>query len=106
MINISPVPVGYPAVEANAINIKILTFDANATTCSTYYELFNISEVEITLADTENNKEAVVNTVIKKLTEGNYTLTTEEYDSWGEDNSVVEDAVLAHLQLERETSNN
>ena len=101
MINISPVPVGYPAQEANAINIKILTFDANATTCSTYYELFNVSEIEVTPADIENNKEAVVNTVIKKLTEGNYTLTTEEYDSWGDDNIVVENAVLSNLKLTR-----
>ena len=101
MIKISPVPVGYPAQEANAISIKILTFDVNAATCSTYYELFNISEVEVTPADIENNKEAVVSTVIKKLAEGNYTLTETEYDSWGDDNVVVEDAVLRHLQLTR-----
>ena len=101
MIKIIPVPVGYPAVEANGINIKILTFDASATTCSTYYELFNISEVEVTPADIENNIEAVINTVTKKLAEGNYTLTTEEYDSWGDDNIVVENAVLSNLKLTR-----
>ena len=99
MIKITPIPVGYPAVEANAINIKILTFDANATTCSTYYELFNVSEVEVTPADIENNIEAVTNTVIKKLAEGNYTLTTEEYDTWGDDNNIVIDSVLSYLQL-------
>ena len=101
MIKIIPVPVGYPAQEANAINIKILTFDANAATCSTYYELFNVSEIEVTPADIENNIEAVVNTVIKKLADGNYTLTTEEYDSWGDDNIVVENAVLSNLKLTR-----
>ena len=95
MININPVPVGYPAVEANGVEIRILPFQTNATTCSTYYELFNISEAP---SDIEGEAPVVSK---RKLAEGNYYLSEEEYNNWGDDNTVVEDAVLSHLQLTR-----
>lgn len=95
MINISPVPVGYPAVEANGIEIRILPFQTNATTCSTYYELINVTEIPSEI----EGEEPTVSKI--RLAEGNYILTEEEYSNWGDDNVVVENAVLSNLKLTR-----
>jgi len=88
MIEIKPIPVGYPAKEANLLKVTILPFSTNATNCGTFYELFS---------KTTNEEE----TNFEKLAEGNYYLTDDEYNLWSDDNSVVEDAVLNHLSLER-----
>ena len=101
MIKIIPVPIGYPAKQANRLEVRILPFQTDATTCSTYYELVNVTEVEITPASEDGNTPAVMQEVTTRLAEGNYTLTEEEYAAWGDDNAVVEDAVIAYLQLER-----
>lgn len=104
MIKINPVSIGYPAQEANAINVKFVTFEWDATTCITYYELFNISTVESPTGqkDEEGNDIMQTREISKKLTEGNYTLTEEEYDAWGADNTIAVDFVLNYLQLTRE----
>jgi len=84
MIQIKSIPVGYPAKEANFLKVTILPFATSATNCGTFYELFKV--------DGETTE---------KLAEGNYYLTEEEYNLWGDNNIVVEDAVLNHLSLER-----
>ena len=89
MIEIKSIPVGYPAKEANLLKVTILPFSTRATNCGTFYELFS---------KTINENEE---TNFEKLAEGNYQLTEDEYNLWGDDNKIVEDAVLNHLSLER-----
>tara|TARA_R110000782_G_scaffold118247_1_gene208726 strand:+ start:106 stop:378 length:273 start_codon:yes stop_codon:yes gene_type:complete len=89
MIQIKPIPVGYPSVKADALQISYLTAKSSDLTCNTYYELFKSSvseEGDVTYT---------------KLAEGNYELTEDQYDSWGLDNEVLEDIVLKELHLER-----
>lgn len=95
MIEIQPVPVGYPAQQAVGLKVKLLPFGTDATTCSTYYQLFTVEVLPLAEGETEPK------IVEKQVAEGNYTLTEDEYNSWGDDNTVVEDAVLNHLQLTR-----
>lgn len=84
MIQIKPIPVGFPAKEANAISVRLMPFQTTAKDCSTYYELFAVSE---------DSKE--------KLAEGNCPITEEQYANWGADNAYIEDCVLKALGLER-----
>ncbi len=89
MIQITPIPVGYPAKQANGITIRVMPFQTNAVDCSTYYQLVNITI-------DEDGKE-----VITDLAEGNSPITEEQFTLWGEDNTYIEDIVLTNLSLER-----
>lgn len=91
MIKIKPIPIGYPEQNANAISIRIMPFQTNATECSTYYQLLN---VEIT-----NDREEVE--IVKSLADGNLPITTEQFNEWGSDNTYIEDIVIKTLRLER-----
>ena len=97
MIKIKNIPVGYPAKEANGIKIRVMPFQTSATSCSTYYELVNITE---TSATDENGKETI-NETVKTLADGNSPITEEQFTSWGNDNVYIEDVVIANLGLER-----
>ena len=68
-------PITFPLNQgiATEMSVLILNFETSATTCTTYYEL--------------KSEEGTV------LTNGNYTLTEEEFAAWGEDNSWVEQCV-------------
>lgn len=68
-------PVAYPLNEGTAtrLAIDIQQHSAQATTCQTYWQLL-----------TEDGKQ---------LAQGNYTLTPEQFASWGTDNSVVNEYV-------------
>ena len=68
-------PITFPLNQGTAteMSVLILNFETSATTCTTYYEL--------------KSEEGVV------LTNGNYTLTEEEFSAWGEDNKHVETCV-------------
>ena len=58
---------------ATEMSVLILNFETRATTCTTYYEL-----------KTDEGK---------VLSNGNYTLTEEEFSAWGSDNTWVETCV-------------
>jgi len=73
MAKIQPVIFPLNAGTATEMSVLILNFETNATTCTTYYEL-----------KTEEGK---------VLSNGNYTLTTAEFEAWGEDNAWVETCV-------------
>lgn len=64
-------PVVYPLNEGTAtrMTVLVLNFSTEATTCQTYWQLL-----------TEEGKQ---------LSQGNYTLTEEQFATWGVDNSVV-----------------
>lgn len=73
-------PITFPLNQGTAteISVLILNFETSATTCTTYYEL---------------KSEATEETPSKVLSNGNYTLTEEEFAQWGLDNSYVEQCV-------------
>jgi len=73
-------PIVFPLNQGTAteMSVLILNFPTDATTCTTYYEL----KTEGT--ETEPSK---------VLSNGNYTLTPEQFLLWGEDNSWVEQCV-------------
>jgi len=68
-------PITFPLNQGTATEMSVLIHNhfTDATTCTTYYEL--------------KTAEGAV------LTNGNYTLTEEEFTAWGEDNEWVEQCV-------------
>jgi hypothetical protein len=64
-------PIVYPLNEGTAtrLSVLVLNFPTDATTCTTYWQLL-----------TEEGK---------TLAQGNYTLTEEQFQTWGTENSVV-----------------
>jgi hypothetical protein len=69
MAKIQPIVFPLNAGTATEMSVLILNFQTDATTCTTYYEL--------------KTEEGAV------LSNGNYTLTEQEFASWGLDNSWV-----------------
>jgi len=72
-------PVIFPLNQGTAteMTVLILNFETSATTCTTYYEL--------------KTDEGTV------LTNGNYTLTEEEFAAWGLDNEYVTECVASAI---------
>jgi hypothetical protein len=73
MAKIQPIVFPLNAGTATEMSVLILNFETDATTCTTYYEI-----------KTENGK---------VLSNGNYTLTEEEFAVWGPDNEWVTECV-------------
>ena len=78
MAKIQPIVFPLNAGTATEMSVLILNFQTDATTCTTYYEL---------------KSEATEEVPSKVLSNGNYTLTEEEFAAWGEDNTWVETCV-------------
>jgi hypothetical protein len=72
-------PIVYPLNEGTAtqLSVLVLNFATDATTCTTYWQLL-----------TDENKQ---------LAQGNYTLTEEEFATWGTDNNYVNKCVAAAI---------
>jgi hypothetical protein len=72
-------PITYPLNEGTAtrMTVLVLNFETTAVTCTTYWQLL-----------TEDGKQ---------LSQGNYTLTEEQFLTWGTDNSVVNQYVAEYL---------
>jgi hypothetical protein len=68
-------PVVFPLNQGTAtrMTVLVLNFDTTATTCTTYWQLL-----------TEEGQQ---------LAQGNYTLTEDQFQQWGTDNSVVNEYV-------------
>lgn len=68
-------PVVFPLNEGTAtrLSVLVLNFPTDATTATTYYQLL-----------TEEGAQ---------LRQGNYTMTEEEFATWGTDNNVVNEYV-------------
>jgi len=77
-------PIVFPTIgTATFLKVTVLNFPTNATTCTTYYELWS--------SKTEEGSEELVPDA--KLIDGNYTLTDEEFAAWGTDNFYVVEVV-------------
>jgi hypothetical protein len=72
-------PIVYPLNEGTAtrLSVLVLNFPTDATTCTTYWQLLTEEGVQ--------------------LSQGNYTLTEEQFLTWGTDNSVVNEYVAKYL---------
>lgn len=81
-MKIKPISLGLPAKTGTELKVRVISFDTDATSCSTYYEVLSDSS--------------------ERLAEGNINLTEQEYAEWGEDNTFVENIVLSRLGLERD----
>ena len=68
-------PVVFPLNQGTAtrMSVLVLNFPTDATTCTTYWQLLTEEGVQ--------------------LSQGNYTLTEEQFLTWGTDNSVVNEYV-------------
>jgi hypothetical protein len=68
-------PVVFPLNQGTAtrMTVLVLNFDTTATTCTTYWQLLTAED--------------------QQLAQGNYTLTEEQFQQWGTDNSVVNEYV-------------
>ena len=77
MAKIQPITFPLNAGTATEMSVLILNFETNAVTCTTYYEL--------------KTDEGTV------LTNGNYTLTEDEFAAWGLDNAWVTECVASAI---------
>jgi hypothetical protein len=77
MAKIQPVIFPLNAGTATEMSVLILNFETSATTCTTYYEL-------------KTDEGAV-------LSNGNYTLTEDEFAVWGTDNEWVTERVAKSI---------
>jgi hypothetical protein len=68
-VAIEPVAFQVPQGVATRMTVKVLEFDTDAVTAGTYWRLL-----------TEEGEQ---------LQQGNYYMTEEQFASWGQDNSVV-----------------
>jgi len=77
-------PIVFPLNQGTAteMSVLILNFETSATTCTTYYEL---------------KSEATEEVPSKVLSNGNYTLTEEEFAAWGTDNKYVAECVASAI---------
>lgn len=82
MAKIQPVIFPLNAGTATEMTVLILNFETSATTCTTYYEL---------------KSEATEEVPAKVLSNGNYTLTEEEFAGWGYDNEYVAQCVASAI---------
>jgi len=82
MAKIQPVIFPLNAGTATEMSVLILNFETSATTCTTYYEL---------------KSEATEEVPSKVLSNGNYTLTEEEFAAWGYDNEYVAQCVASAI---------
>ena len=73
MAKIQPIIFPLNAGTATEMSVLILNFETSATTCTTYYEL--------------KSDEG------KVLSNGNYTLTEQEFAAWGTNNEYVAECV-------------
>lgn len=81
MIQITPIQTGIPVKTATQLEVRVLTFNTDATTAAIYY--------------------SVKSEVNETLTDGNIQMTEQEFTDWGADNTFVEEIVLNRLGLER-----
>lgn len=72
MIQIQPITFPIKGT-ATQMSVLVLNFATNATTATTYWQLF-----------TEDGTQ---------VADGNYTMTEEQFAEWGKDNSVVNEYV-------------
>ena len=72
-------PVVFPLNQGTAtqMSVLVLNFTTEATTCTTYWQLL----------DAEG----------KQLSQGNYTLTEEQFAEWGTDNNWVNECVASAI---------
>ena len=82
MAKIQPIKFPLNAGTATEMTVLILNFETTATTCTTYYELKSEGTEEVPS---------------KVLSNGNYTLTEEEFTAWGTDNEWVAECVAKAL---------
>ena len=82
MAKIQPIVFPLNAGTATEMSVLILNFETSATTCTTYYEL---------------KSEATEEVPSKVLSNGNYTLTEQEFAEWGYDNEYVAQCVASAI---------
>jgi hypothetical protein len=72
-------PIVYPLNQGTAsrMTVLVLNFATDATTAMTYYQLLTEEGVQ--------------------LSQGNYTLTEEQFAAWGQDNSYVNQCVAQEI---------
>lgn len=73
MVQIEPVIFPLNQGTATQMSVLVLNFPTDAITCTTYWQLL----------DAEGSQ----------LSQGNYTLTEEQFAQWGTDNNVVNEYV-------------
>ena len=73
-------PVVFPfAGTATTLDVKILPFNTSDSTCGTYYQLLTDTGVQ--------------------CIQGNYYLTDEQFQNWGQDNSYIDELVAASIPV-------
>lgn len=93
MAKVQPVEVGLLGT-INTLKVKYLTGDAEDTTATLFYELSETQEVV-----NDVNPQITDSVTVKTLSQGNYTLTEEEFEAWGQDNSYLLHLIAGQLGL-------
>lgn len=73
-------PIVFPLIGTGTnLEVKILPFYTYENTCGTYYQIL-----------TDDNKQCL---------QGNFYLTEEQFQNWGQDNRYVEELVAASIPV-------
>lgn len=71
-------PVVFPIIgTATQLNVLVLNFATDATTCTTYYQLTTAEGAQ--------------------CAQGNYTLTEAEFAAWSDDNTYIDNLIANHI---------
>ena len=100
MIKIKPISLGLPTKQANMLFVRPIINSTSDTSCNTYYEV-----IAVETKSTPNSIEGEPDTTSTSSTvmaTGNCPINEEQYTAWADDNSYIEDIVIAYLGLERE----
>jgi hypothetical protein len=81
MIKIKPITLGLPPKQANQLFVRPIINSTSDVSCNTYYEV-----------STEEGE---------TLANGNCPISEEQYALWADDNTYIEDIVIAFLGLQR-----
>jgi hypothetical protein len=100
-VAIKPVKLGLPSKQGNRILIRPIIYSTQALSCNTYYEI--ISKVVTLIPSVVEGEEPTESITREVLATGNIAITEEQYAAWGNENSFIEDIVIAALGLERES---
>lgn len=98
-IEIKPITLGLPAKIANRLMVRPIIGSTKDLSCNTYYEV--IAEETTSTANLTEGEPDTVTTTSTVMATGNCPINEEQYEAWADDNSFIEDIVIAYLGLER-----
>ena len=98
-IKIKPITLGLPSKTANRIMIRPIIGSTKDLSCNTYYEV--ISQESASTPSSVEGESDIVRITSTVIATGICPINEQQYATWADDNTYIEDIVIAYLGLER-----